>query len=494
MFTTNVQYGRKEDKSGGAAAPAPAAPAAAPEISLSEITEAIGGAVAKGLEGIKGIQSETIKAAVAEAMKSVKPADLVPDKVGALAAEAATKAIDSIRRDKKSIWDPNDAVPQARRQIEVPVSWCKGNLPLHGKQLLNCICRRDMNHGIDEADLVKGKSLGDGLVEKYRGGKALTSTGTNLGDEFVPTDLSSELQRRMYLESVLYSVLSANEVQMPSQPYSFPLSTSRPTFYLGSSENTAVTAASAPGTAGITLDAKKFLAQVDFSYELDEDSIVPILPWIQSELAKAAAETWESVLINGDTTATHMDSDTHAITAAAEKAAKGFRRLSLGVSGLYKDIASGGISAANLRAMLKLMGKYAVKPDNLLIVVGPKGYNDLLAVTEVLTVDKIGPRAVVQTGTLANIFGIPIVVSAANRENLNASGVYDGSTVTKGSILVVNKAGFLFGRRREFTVETQKDVTTQTTKVVASFRRAITPPETPSSTIATVVIGYNYTA
>jgi hypothetical protein len=113
---------------------------------------------------------------------------------------------------------------------------------------------------------------------------------------------------------------------------------------------------------------------------------------------------------------------------------------------------------------------------------------------EVTTVDKLGSTATIITGRLPKWRGVPIVTSAAVREDLNASAVYDGITATKGSILLFNRREFILGRRRDFTVEVDRDITKQQHIVVASFRKAFTPRETPSATIPTVGLGYNYTA
>jgi hypothetical protein len=497
----------------GATPPDPAAPAAPPaggakEITLDEIQASITSAVLAAVKAAlpearqPEVTTESVKTIIAEVIAAQKldAGRLTKESATALIGEVITKQMDAIRRDSKSIpggSEPAEGGRQPGGVIEIPVSWSKGNLPLHGKQLMNLLLKRPMNEGVAEPMLAKGKSLGEGVINRYRQhakmGKALTSTGTATGDEFVPTDLSGELQRRLYLSSNLMAALAGQEIDMPTQPYELPMSTTRPTFYLEATESTAGTE-STPGTGKMTLDAKKFMGKVLFSYEVDEDSIIPILPWLQGELALAAAAALESVLINGDTTATHMDSDTHAISKAAEKAWKGFRKLSLAVSALKLDMSTGGISEANLRALKKLMKKYGMNLNDLMWIVGPMGGNDIGGISSVSTLEKFGPRATILTGEIGAILGIPIITSAAVREDLNASGVYDGSTTTKGSIQLVNKSRFMLGRRREFTVEVDKDIDTQQNKVVASFRKAFSPIETPSADVPACVVGYNYTA
>jgi HK97 family phage major capsid protein len=446
-------------------------------------------------ESIKAIVLEVLKAHSKDGGKTVPAADFKE-----IAGEVIKEQLAQIKKGSKAQHqtdDDPDGDPHEGKgmTIELPCAHRKGNLPVHMKQLLNIMLKKPQDDGISEAQLLKAKSLGDRIVAKYvnaaRSQKAMTSTGAGTGDEWVPTDISSELQRRFFLSSDLAALFAAREIDMPSQPYEYPLATTRPTFYLETTENVAATP-SDPGTSKIVLDAKKMMGRTDFSYEVEEDSLIPILPFVQESLAEAAADAYESAVINGDTTAVHMDSDTEMIPKAAERAFMGFRKLALSVTELKKDLSTGGINEANLRAMKKGMRKYGVKLRDLVWITGSGGISDMQGITNVTTVEKYGPRATILTGELASFLGIPIITSEHVREDLNSNGVYDGITTTKGSILLVNLAGFLPGRRREFTVEVDRDIKTQTKFVVASFRRAFGTKETPSANIRWLQIGYNY--
>lgn len=382
-----------------------------------------------------------------------------------------------------------------KRFIERPVSWTKGNLPVHGKQLMNRMLERPINEGIDEKELKMAQDLGDRILSNARskGAKALTSTGSTTGDELVPTDLASELLRRLYLDSSLAQLMMAQEVEMPTNPFEYPITTTRPKFQHESSENTG-SHTTDPGTNNVTLNAKKLIAEVEFSYELDEDAIVPVLAMVQSLLAEAGVADLESALINGDTSAAHQDSDTDGETKPAEGAFDGFRKLALGQAATKLDISSGGISRANLAALLKKMGKYGKRPRDMAFILGVKAHTDFLNLDDVVTTDKRGSDATLVTGNLPSLWNIPIVVSESQREDLNASGVYDNTTTTQGNILLANLRRFLLGNRRGFMIETDRDVRKQQQVIVASFRKAFEPIEATSATATNVVIGYNYTA
>jgi hypothetical protein len=393
-----------------------------------------------------------------------------------------------------------------------PIEHRMGNLTVAQKQLANICLMHVTDEAIANSGIKRPVSMDDGItpeqlkaaarngdrhcksvrMEAVYGRKAITAGGAGSGAELVNHDLSSDLLARLYLESALAAEFTAQEINMPSNPFTLPLTTTRPVFKVGS-EGAAGTN-SDPGTAAPVLTAGKLIGQSSYSYEAEEDAIIAILPMLQESLGAAAADALEGALLNGDTTATHMDSDIHAVSLHSSKLFKGFRKLAL-AGGITSSFATGGISADNIGALRKKMGKYGVKPRDLIIVAGVKGYNDLVQLDETLTAEKVGSNiARIITGEAPVLFGMRIITSAQVREDLNASGVYDGSTTTKGSLLIVHKPSFLLGVRRGFTVEVETVKREQLNYVVASFRRAFAPKETPSATESMVALGYNFTS
>lgn len=455
-------------------------------------------------EAVKRIVGEVIAAG------NKSELELTDAEVKGIAEAAMTKCLKAIRLPSKFRGAADDAkrggagktdeeeaddfTAEERKSfgmIEIPTGGSKGNLPLHMKQLANRLLGKDINADIPESMLKRGQMLEDNMFAamQIKGVKALTSTGTGTGSEWVPRSLSAELYRRLYLESQIAQAMMAREIQMPTQPYDLPFSTTRPTFYLNAVQNREPKA-STPGTAKITLDAQKLMALVQYSYEANEDAIVPILPLLETLIGEAAAAAYESALINGDTTSTHQDSD---VTDAEDvrKAWKGFRKLALAAS-LKLDMATGGITRANILSLKKVLGKWGVRSKDLLFICPSRTHADFLGLDDVVTVYAHGEGATHISGELPQYYNIPITVSEQAREDLNASGVYDGSTTTKGGLLLVNIAQFVTGVRREFTIEVDRNIRSQTNDIVASFRKAFTPTETPSSTIKTVALGYNY--
>lgn len=286
--------------------------------------------------------------------------------------------------------------------------------------------------------------------------RALDSTTAAEGDEWVPTELSSQVIERMNLPLRVAALFPT--ITMPSNPYDIPgLGVAR---VRGgkATEQTADTGQTAfkkitPGTRKITLTAGKFATTMLVSKEVQEDSLIPVLPFMQQEMVDFLAADIEDCILNGDGTGSHQDSD---VTDADDprRVFDGLRLMGLAQAGTRSDVSSASaLTVAHLRAARAKMGKYGLDLGNLASIVGITSYYDLLDDSSVITVDKFGMGASVLTGQLGAVDGVPILVSEYVRNNLNASGVYDGSTTTETFAVVVHRMGFLNGVRREMTMQ-----------------------------------------
>lgn len=290
--------------------------------------------------------------------------------------------------------------------------------------------------------------------------KTLGTDVVGEGAEWVPEGFSATLIEEVRL--ALRVAALHGRVDMPRNPFIIPGHNRAVTARLVGEGQTPSTSGSV-GTRQIMLNAKKLMAWIPFPYELDEDSAIAILPVVRQDLVNALADAQETATINGDTATTHQDAD---VTDADDprKAWDGYRKLSVGDI----DLATFNIQA--LRQIRKAMGKYGVQPSRLAWVTSVSGYMAMMGTSEVLTLDKYGDKATVLTGELGKLDGIPIIVSEFVREDLNASGVYDGVTTDRTEILLVYRPGFVYGDRRQVLVETDRQIKAQTVDVVTSQR------------------------
>jgi hypothetical protein len=320
--------------------------------------------------------------------------------------------------------------------------------------------------------------------------RAMDTQESGGGAEFVPTGFSQELINQFRQNLRVSPVF--RHIAMPTPIYKLPVEGNPATAYLVP-ENTADTGqtsitASQPGTAGVTFTAVSIGAATRVSKELTQDSIVPLVPMIQSNLLRGLGNGLESALINGDTTNTHQDSDTTGATDV-RKAFKGLRKLAL-ANGYSVDF-SGSVSLANVRKLRTKMGMYGIDPSQLVLLVGNSGYIQLLSLAEVVTVDKYGPSATVLTGEIGKIDGISIVVTPYMREDLNASGVFDNTTKTKTAMIMVNRSAFLVGDRQTIELDQTDEPKVYRQNTILADMRVDFQSAFAIASNPTVAIGYN---
>jgi HK97 family phage major capsid protein len=321
---------------------------------------------------------------------------------------------------------------------------------------------------------------------------AMDSATTAEGKEYVPTMLSSNLIERITLELKVAAIFPT--IPMPTNPFNIPgrpVSRTRTSKQVEQTSDTGQTKFTTlvPGTRLVALTAAKFAGEILTSRDLEEDSLIAILPFMQDELVDYVAADIEDCIINGDTTGTHQDSD---VTAATDprKNWKGLRVLA--ISGAKTDGSNAALSLAMLRTNRKVMGKYGIIPSDLVHVLGINGYIQLLADGSLITMEKYGAQATVLTGELGRADGVPVVVSEYVRTDLNATGVYDGSTTNRSAALTVHQKGYVIGNRREVTVQVLREIYAESDQdaIVLSVRKAFSPRFT-STTEKTVANTYN---
>lgn len=315
--------------------------------------------------------------------------------------------------------------------------------------------------------------------------KALTSTTPGTGDELVPYDMSEQLWNDFFLASRVAASLQT--VTMPTNPFDIPLSLGAVTWRKGTQMTPTTT--SDPATAKSTLTATELVTQQDWSYTMQEDAIAALMPGLRARLAQSGAEIIDDFAINADnqTAATgNVNSDDAAPAADSyylSEGQNGMRRLAI-TDNAGQTFNAGGDALADtdLTAALSLMDKYAVDPTRLRMAVDVGTYlNGLLSTAtgapgnNVITIDRFGPGAVVQTGQLASYRGVPVLVSASMRET-EADGRISAVTPannTLGQILLYHVDMWYAGFMRDLLIEVDRDVKARAYVMVTSIRPAI---------------------
>lgn len=296
--------------------------------------------------------------------------------------------------------------------------------------------------------------------------KALDSTTAGEGDDWVPTGMSPDMVKFIDVNGTIEPM--HRTVSMPTNPYTMPYQAGTFTAYKVAEQTadtgqTKITVSSGSGfTGAITFTAQGVGVRALLSDYLDEDSLVPVLPAMREEIAKALIRGIENACINGDA-ATHMDTDITG-TTAQELLWKGFRALSQENS--YEvDFGLAG-NAFDVETFMKVkakLGKYGVNPSEGYWIVGLSNFYKMLTLKDsannnaVLTLDKFGSDATLSKGTLGMFMGSELKVSDQVREDLDSAGIYSASG-DKTAVHYVSKPGFAFGDRRQLNIRLLSEI------------------------------------
>ena len=265
-------------------------------------------------------------------------------------------------------------------------------------------------------------------------------------------------------------------------------------------ENTATTE-TALTTGRQTLTAYELVAEVPWSLTLEEDAVIAMAAEVRSTLVRNAVEVIDDVLLNADTT---LQNNINADGANIAASTAGKAHWLVGFDGLLHlplvDNTDQGNnhgaapSADMFNEARGLLGKYGVRPSELAYIADVGTYIKSLGIGEFRTLDKLGPQATLLNGQLAQVDGIPVIVSEQMAQSDADGKVTDGgSSNTKGRLLAVNRTQWRLGFRRELMIETTRDIQKRQNIMVVSMRLAFMERTGKRSTAGHTALQYNIT-
>ncbi len=326
---------------------------------------------------------------------------------------------------------------------------------------------------------------------------AMDSTTAGAGDELVTTGEAAALWADINVDTHVAGLFT--RVDMPTNPFKIPLQLGNVSWYPGT-ENTATTE-TALTTGRQTLTAHELVAEVPWSLTLEEDAVIAMAAEVRSTLVRNAVEVIDDVLLNADTTGKdNINADGANIAASTA----GKAHWLVGFDGLLHlplvdNAAQGnGHGAAPSADMFNeargLLGKYGVRPSELAYIADVGTYIKSLAIGEFRTLDKLGPQATLLNGQLAQVDGIPVIVSEQMAQSDADGKVSDGgNSNTKGRLLAVNRTQWRLGFRRELMIETTRDIQKRQNIMVVSMRLAFMERTGKRSTATHTALQYNIT-
>ena len=326
---------------------------------------------------------------------------------------------------------------------------------------------------------------------------AMDSTTAGSGDELVATLEARELWMDIHLQTLVAPLVPM--INMPSSPFDIPRQLGDVSFYPGT-ENVAPTS-TALGTSKTTMTAYELVGQVPYSFTLEEDAVIALLPEIRAGLVRNVAETLDDIILNADTsTSNNINAD--GATIAPGNAGKG--HWLLGYDGIIhlplvdnttqSNDHGASVSDDMFNEIRAKLGKYGVRPSQLVWVMDVNTFIRAQSISQFRTMDKLGPNATILTGMLGAIEGIPTIVSEQMRlADTDGKVTAGGNSNDTGRLLIFNRTQWAQGFRRELSLDVDRDTQKRQTVVTVSFRHALTQRAVARSSATHTAMQFNIT-
>ena len=207
------------------------------------------------------------------------------------------------------------------------------------------------------------------------------------------------------------------------------------------------------------LSTKKLISQSYLGNETEEDAILPILPLIRESMVRSHARAIENAMLAGD------DADGAFGTGGA--AFEGLLHLARNDSDFTQSataFATDTVTAADLLAMRKNMGKYGVNPNDVVYLVSQTTYYQLLEDAEFQDANLVGDIATKLSGEIGQVFGSRVLLCDE----------FATPAVSKFAAVAVYTRNYVVPRLRGVTVESDYEVANQRRVLVASQRIGFT--------------------
>lgn len=315
------------------------------------------------------------------------------------------------------------------------------------------------------------------IVEAARKARSMDTAESGFGSQLVPDAVYLpeiwEAAREDY--GRILGLLPTCQMKGPIEKH--PVLGNIPKMILAAQTTDAIGTATAYGTQKVgsqevTLTSFKLLTHYQYSGEMVEDSVVPFVPLLKRAAAIAAADTADSVILNGDDTNAGTGNinlvDANPADTLHYLAADGIRHAALvDNTNNRTDHAGAGLT---YEAMLKLptlmidrtyqthWGRPA-DPNNLVYVITPELDDDVMGLAEVTNAaagqGKLPDAFAPLNGELLRLGKHP-VISTINMGLTDGDGTISttaGNNV-KGQVVCFNPNGLMWGIRRDATMTT----------------------------------------
>ena len=420
------------------------------------------------------VQAEEVKAAE-EAQLEEKKAE-VQAVVQGVTTGAERLISDLEQRVSKNQEDLGDVVEELRKEIKEKsqeIQHIRESKRVFGDRQ-NSDWKKAFSSDIDDAYFL-AKATGKGYETNFAKNvmqKVNEHSGVQVSSADFEQTVSSNIERDIQVELVLAPLF--REIAMQSATQILPILPDAG--YAEWTANQAASGSSPHGNleergdaygapfAGVdlterTLSTKKLISQSYLGNETEEDAIIPILPLIRESVIRSHARAVENMILVGN----HADGAFGTSGAAPD----GLVTLAAADSDKTQSttaFASEALTAAQLLGARKNMGKYGIRPQDVVYIVSVTEYHNLIADAAYADASQVEGLATKLTGQVGQVYGSPVIVCDE----------FATAAVSKFYAIAVNTRNFVIPRLRGVTVESDYEVANQRRVLVASQRLGFT--------------------
>lgn len=349
-----------------------------------------------------------------------------------------------------------------------------------------------------------GDEFATEFVRRFGGVRSDEIMATNIsgqGTEWVGVAYAADLWEKIRVAPIYSQLVSMGMMEMSlgqgQNSIYVPTEGADPTWYSApeandlSSGRIEVTAnPQFVGTGRVQVTPGTLKATVAWSEELDEDSLIPMAAWLNTQMARSAAEVAEYALINGDTVTTG-NTNLNLIDGTPGTGAS--RPAYLATNGMFKlpiitttslsyDAGATHTEDVYLEVLKKLPNEVNGSVDDVVFLLGVREHFAALNVPAFKTRD-VNAQATVENGVLTRVFGRRVLMSG-QIALANSAGKIPAAGGTLGRILAVVPRYWAVVNKREVRFKLSEDPYNDAQLLRVSFRMGATYRSTTSAAAA----------
>lgn len=210
------------------------------------------------------------------------------------------------------------------------------------------------------------------------------------------------------------------------------------------------------GMAERTLSTKKLVSLSYLGNETEEDAIIPILGLLRDAMVRSHARSVEHAILAGNSA--------DGVYGTSGASFDGLLALATADSDFTQPAGSYAatdvITTSDLMTLRKNMGKYGLRPEDVIYIVSQDAYFNLLEDSEFQDMNLVGGMATKVKGSIGNVYGSNVIVCDE----------FAAKAADKFGAIAVNPHNYLIPRLRGLTIESAYETANQRRVLVATQR------------------------